>query len=531
MASEIGRRRFLLSATGLTLGGVGAAQTTTGPVPSSYFRGEPLRIGNQLQFLMDDYLVEDRWMLTRKLGKVIKHLRNPVVVQDKPWEEAMGAYPCVLHDPHTRKYRMWYQCFSLTNYFARDKGPSYFIGYAESDDAYNWTKPALEGFPFGGYERTNIVTTGRGGRRASAPHVFLNPDQSNPKRRYVMVYMGYGKVDLAYSSDGLHWDIVERPLANFHTDFPNHLVWVPEQKLWYMYMRPAVRVVQGGIGAIPEGLRHIARRLAFSVSSDLVNWSMPRTIMYPDERDEPDYDMIYVFRRHGLFIALYSQMQQEPGLVRANGEPSKSQNQVYLATSRDGLHWERTWDRQPFIPRGREGSFDAGQVEPSTSPPVEAGPDLLMYYYAAPYGQSDWFDETGIGLCRMRRDRFIAQCAGDPSGYEQKAQTGYLVTRQFVLEGSAIEINYTALPGPYHQPTDGIRVGILEPPDFQTRETSYERTVPGFALEDCDRMVGDGLGQTVKWKGSADLSRLKGRGVYLRFQMKKAGLYGFRVLA
>ena len=224
-------------------------------------------------------------------------------------------------------------------------------------------------------------------------------------------------------------------------------------------------------------------------------------------------------------------MQQEPGRVRANGEPSKSQNQVYLASSRDGLHWERTWDRQPFIPRGREGSFDAGQVEPSTSPPVEAGPDLLMYYYAAPFGQSEWFDETGIGLCRMRRDRFIAQCAGDPSGYEQQAQTGYLVTRQFVLEGSAIEINYTALPGPYHQPTDGIRVGILEPPDFQTRETSYEKTVPGFALEDCDRLVGDGLAQVVKWKGSADLSRLKGRGVYLRFQMKKAGLYGFRVVA
>jgi len=521
------RRRFLLTAAGASLA---PAQETRGPVPPSYFRGEPLRIGNTFQFLLDDYLVEDRWMLTRRQGRVIKHLRNPVLVQDKPWEEAVGGYPCVLYDPNQKRYRMWYQCFSLSNYFAREKGPSYYIGYAESEDGYNWTKPALDGFPFAGHPRTNIVTTGRGGRRASAPHVFLNPDASDPKRRYVMLYMGYGKADLAYSPDGLHWEIREKALANFHTDFPNHLVWVPEQKLWFLYLRPAVRINPGGTSAIPEGLRHVARRLAFSVSPDLENWSMPRTILYPDERDEPDYDMVFVFRRHGLFIGFVSQMQQEPGRARPNGERALSQNQIYLATSRDGIHWERTWDRIPFVARGKEGAFDAGQVAPGTSPPVEAGMDLLMYYYAAPHGQSEWFDETGVGLCRMRRDRFIAQCAGDPGGVEQSALTGYLVTREFLLEGRSIEINYTALPGPYHQPSDGIRVGILEAPDFQTRETSYEKAVPGFTLDDCDRIVGDSLAQPVKWKGSADLSRLRGRRIYLRFMMKKAGLYGFRVV-
>ena len=522
MCVTIPRRQFLLTAAGLSLPAVAHGQITTGAVPASYFRGEPLRIGNQFQYLMDEYLVEDRWMLKRTLGKVLKHQRNPVLVQDKPWEEAIGAYPSVLHDPHTGKFRMWYQIFSLTNYFAREKGPSYYIGYAESEDGYNWTKPALEGFPFLSYERTNIVTTGRGGRRASAPHVFLNPDTSDPRRRYMMVYMGYGKADLAYSPDGLHWDIVDKPLAEYHTDFPNHLVWVPEQKLWFLYVRPAVRIVQGGTGPLPEGSRHTARRLAVSISSDLVNWSLPRTVLYPDERDEPDYDMVYVFRRHGLFIGLYAQMQQEKG---------GSENQVYLATSRDGIHWDRTWDRQPFIPRGREGSYDAGQVEPSTSPPIESGPDLLMYYYSAPFGQNHPFNDTGVGLCRMRRDRFIGQFAGDPSGYDRGGQAGILVTRQFVLEGNQLQLNFSAFPGPYHQPTDGIRVGIVEAPNFKTPATRYETAVPGFALEDCDRLVGDGLETPVKWKGSSDLSSLKGRAIYLRFEMRKAGLYGFRIVA
>lgn len=47
-------------------------------MPPGYVRGEPLRIGNQIQLLVDDYAVEDRWKVTRETGAVLKHLRNPV---------------------------------------------------------------------------------------------------------------------------------------------------------------------------------------------------------------------------------------------------------------------------------------------------------------------------------------------------------------------------------------------------------------------------------------------------------------------
>ena len=53
------------------------------PPASSYWRGEPLHIGNQVQLLADDFIVEDRWMLKRKVGKVLKSLRNPVIVRDQ----------------------------------------------------------------------------------------------------------------------------------------------------------------------------------------------------------------------------------------------------------------------------------------------------------------------------------------------------------------------------------------------------------------------------------------------------------------
>ncbi len=356
---------------------------------------------------------------------------------------------------------------------------------------------------------TNIVNTGPGGKRANSAQVFLNPDQSDPKRRHMMMFLGSG-VRLAYSADGLHWDTAKDPLLRYHSDFPNHLVRVPELKLWHLYVRPSIR--PNGIGPVPEGSRHTGRRLALSTSPDLETWSTPRTILYPDERDEPDYDSVLVFRRHCVFFAMYAQMTQEKGA---------SENQVYLATSRDGIRWERTWDRQPFIPRGAPGSFDGGQVAMSTSPPLEIGEEMLLYYYASPSGQREWYKETSVGVARMRRDRFVGQWAGE--------QTGYLLTRQFIVEGNKLVLNCTALPSPYHKDTDGIRVAIIEAPDYRTKETMPEKAVPGFTLEDSDRIMTDNTAHTVTWKGKPDLSALTGKAVYLRFYLKKAGLYSFQI--
>ncbi len=507
------RRQFLGAACApLLMGQSAPAERDRGAVPFGYFRGEPLRIGNEIQFLADDYVVEDRWKLSRRQGLIAKHLRNPIVVQDKPWDGQLGGYPCVLFDEQTGKYRMWYDCFSLTNYYARHLGPAYYIGYAESDDAFNWTKPQLQGFPFGRYPRTNIVTAGRNGTRAAGAQVLLNPDQSDASRRFMMVYIHWGQIDLAYSPDGLHWKIVEEPLFRFHSDFPNHLVRVPERKLWYLYLRPSIRP-QGEGRTIPEGERHTGRRLAVATSPDLKTWSEPRTILYPDERDQPDYDNLYVFRRYGVFWALHSQMFQET---------ERSETETHLAVSRDGLHWERSWDRQPLIARGPEGSYDHGQVEPGTSPPLEVGDDLLIYYYASPKGQSEPnMTETAVAVCRLRKDRFVGQWADE--------MTGYLVTRQFVLEGSRLEVNCISNLAPYTKPDWGMKVEILEPPDYKTKETRWEKKIPGFTIEECDNIRRDALAYPVTWKGKSDLSTLKGRAVYLRFQLKKAGLYTFRI--
>ena len=280
--------------------------------------------------------------------------------------------------------------------------------------------------------------------------------------------------------------------------------------LWYAYVRPSVR--PNGPGPLPEGLRHTGRRLALSTSPDLKSWTIPHTVLYPDERDDPDYDCATVFRRDGVFFALYTVMHQEHG---------SSETEPYVAVSRDGIHWERTWDRQPLIPHGPEGSYDHGQIEPGSGPPIEVGDDMLIYYYASPYGQKEWESETGVAMCRLRKDRFIGQYAGD--------QTGYLLTRQFILDGSTLKLNCSALPGPYMQESDGIKVEVIAAPDYKTKETLWETAIPGFAFADCERIITDDPAHVVTWHRKSDLSALKGRSVYLRFQMKNAALYGFQV--
>jgi hypothetical protein len=448
-----------------------------------------------------------------------------VVVQDTPWEGQIGGHPCVIYDDETGKHRIYYSVWNLTNYFNPQKGsPSYFVACAESEDGFNWTKPALKGFPYGKYERTNVVNIGVDGKRADAAQVMLNPDQTDRNKRFMIVYLG-GGVRLAYSPDGLHWDTVKEPLLRYHSDFPNHLLYVPEAKLWYLYVRPFVR--SNGRGEIPEGPRHTSRRLALMTSPDLRKWSPPRVVLYPDERDEPDYDSVYVFRRHGLFIGMYSQMQQEK---------RQSENDVYIATSRDGINWKRTWDRKPFLARGLPGSFDAGQIGWGLSPPVQLGEEELIYYWATPEGQSQSYQEASIGIARMRKDRFIGIWAED--------LTGYLLTKEFVLEGSKLVINCSALPKIYHpRSTIGIRVEIFEGPEYimpgeqhdalgqvaPRANTIHEMPIPGFSMEDSDAIITDNTAHVVTWKGKSDLSALRGKKIFLRFKMRYAGLYSFQI--
>ena len=396
----------------------------------------PLNLGNDIRFAADERIAEHRWNLTKRFGQAVKYMHNPVLVSDKPWEDSIG-FPCVLYDGKTRKYRMWYQAFNAANYFAK-RSPAYYVGYAESVDGIHWVKPGFDLIKLGDYGRTNVVMAGRDGKRASGAQVLLNPDQSDPERRFLMVYLDTDGVRLASSPDGLLWRATGPPLLGYHSPFPNHLLWDPGARLWSLYTSPPIH--PNGTGPLPEGQRHTERRIAVSVSPDLHDWHTPRTVFYPDEGEEPDYDSGFVFARHQVLFLLYTVMHHETG---------NSEMDVRLADSPDGIDWHRTAVK-PFIPRGSGAMFDRGAVSQSSSPPVEMGDEDWLYYSGSAVTHQEVFRESGIGILRLRKDRFLGLSAGK--------EPGLLLTREFRWAGDRLVLNCESLAS---DADAGIQVEIV----------------------------------------------------------------------
>ena len=59
-------------------------------------------------------------------------------------------------------------------------------------------------------------------------------------------------------------------------------------------------------------------------------------------------------------------------------------------------------------------------------------------------------------------------------------------------------------------------------------QDELSRPVPGFSLDVCPEIYGDQVERVVSWKAGNDLSKLAGKKVRLKFQMKDADLYSER---
>ncbi|MBL9216823.1 MAG: hypothetical protein JNG83_15200 [Opitutaceae bacterium] len=500
--------------------------------PESYYRGEPLRLGPGPYLLLDDALVEDRWRLTRRIHPPEKHSRNPLMVKDKPWEGDYFNVPVVIRDRAYGKYRMWYGGVLNADYRYHDVRRKY-VMYAESDDGVNWVKPLFDFHPFKEHRRTNIIYQGeypddptRYG--AVADQVFIDENEPDPARRYKMIsYQGRpvdGRwvrgVSLCVSPDGIRWKLgQDRHLLDYESDTSNNCTYDPRRKLWNLYVRPVAMHASGLIskaptpGFHPDG-RHHSRRVAVLTSPDFVNWSYPRTCLYPDERDAPDYDATSVFRCGSHFIMLYTAMNDDTDGCK----------DVKVASSFDGYHWTRHHSREPFIARGSAHEFDAGQIlRISSAPPVREGTDMHIYYEGAKLGQHQWHGTMGYGVVSTKVDRFVMQHAGD--------EPGWLITREFILEGNRLRLNIFN-PKTKHE-LHYLKAEIARHPPMgghtaYGKPGGFRPAFEGFSLADCDVIHrGNDTEALVTWKGKSDLSALRGQPVYVRFEMRNMGIFAF----
>ena len=91
---------------------------------------------------------------------------------------------------------------------------------------------------------------------------------------------------------------------------------------------------------------------------------------------------------------------------------------------------------------------------------------------------------------------------------------GEVATRPLLFSGDRLAINYST------SAAGSVRVEVQD---------AGGEAIEGFALGDAEEIYGDEIEQVVSWKNGSDISKLAGRVLRLRFVMRDADLYSFRI--
>ena len=132
---------------------------------------------------------------------------------------------------------------------------------------------------------------------------------------------------------------------------------------------------------------------------------------------------------------------------------------------------------------------------------VPTGPAEMSLYKQAHYAQPS----THLIRYTLRTDGFASVNA--------PYRGGELLTKPLKFSGRELVINFaTSAAG-------SVKVELQD---------ADGKALPGFSLADAREQIGDDLERVVRWDSGADLSRLAGQPVRLRFVMKDADLYSLR---
>ncbi|MGH9581085.1 MAG: hypothetical protein ACRD2R_08830, partial [Terriglobales bacterium] len=350
---------------------------------------------------------------TKKIVHQLEKFKgNPVVTPDNPelpWEKSI-QWVSVYRDPRTRRMQMWYQAYSGKG--AEDKRFKSVVAYAESTDGITWVKPKLTLFPYEtrgfSVKKSNIVligaTNGYGDRYANS--VVVNPDETDPAKKYKMAYYDWNSgagadgvpgLCVAFSPDGIHWTkqggvlmgtsfgakTLQPPFedegAYFHLKNPDGREWRQwrypaslSDALDALWDRMRKRYVIYGKMWIcgPDGGINWKHGMGRSESADFIHWSAPQLVAYPNEEDPPlmEFHTSPVFVREGIYFSINQLFTRENGTIDNE-----------LISSRDGLHWDRTFARRSILVRGGKKFFDASFLLTNGNP-IEMGDELWFYY-------------------------------------------------------------------------------------------------------------------------------------------------------
>ena len=443
--------------------------------------------------------------LHRRVHQPQRHADNPILRGDNPWETVASLYGTVLYDAAESRFRMWYLTGPYSAGMVQVRGRQALgnitlLGYATSEDGVRWDKPVLNQLDIEGSTANNLIDVGRTNCEGFA--VLFDEDEPDAQRRYKGFYWEHGGTDtfvthedgrvlwgegegdgmwLSYSPDGVHWtNSADNPLIPLGSDTTQSLVWDP---------RLGKYVVFGRFGA---GGRKVAR----AESADCVHFDAPQLVFECDEVDEAGTQF------YGMPLDLYEGLYL--GMPWIYREGVDGTIDTPLATSRDGVHWERVLDRQTFLSLGPEGGWEDGMAR-ITQRFVTVGEQIYLYYggvagahTGAKFKQVQRRHQPMLGLATLRRDGFVSLDAGD--------EEGFALSKPMRVAGEELHVNVDAARGQLIVAFADDKGNPL--PDY---------TSAPIAVDQTDTLV----------PFSQGLEALAGQEVRVRLQLRNAGLYSY----
>jgi hypothetical protein len=513
------RRRDFLSAAGssaLIAVCSGSAGTEPLVTPARGGTSGIVDVGSEKQLFLDDLLLHERSRISKFVYRPDKNPRNPILVADRPWEQATDAgiqldTQATLYDAEEKLFKMWYSA----PVWSDQRAP---WCYAVSRDGFVWEKPELGLFEFRGSKRNNLVGAWDQKIGLTYSNVIKTPHDPDPARRYKAmgelengpVANRDGGVSVAFSPDGLRWtSFAGNPVIRHGpnlADAPTMFGWDERRRKYLAYPRPGHPLAREINGA---GIHRHIRTIGFAESDDFIRWSPTQVMLAPDEDDRADFQFgqFTAGRCAGFYVGFL--------MVHQTHEQTWG---VYLLSSRDGFHWNWVDRHTPFMVRGEVGAYDAGYQ--SMSGPITRNGRHFLYYGAFRGAHSEKPSRLGksrvtIAMATLPEDRWLGLLAGPDEGT--------LITRPLFFKGSRLFFDLDAsLP---QGGTNRVR-------DFDSCELRAElldqsgSRIEEFSLERCAPLLESGR-QEIRWAG-ADLARLVGKPVRIRFKLRACALYSFQ---
>ena len=456
----------------------------------------------QSQLFLDDQLVAEKRNVTRMWHCLSKNPSNPLMLKSGP-EDGLYLFGTVLREPDPAAgdepiFRMWY--------YAVGKGTTW-TAYARSRDGLNWEKPELGLVELDGNRANNAVFCPQGWRLIGLAGVIKEPNpQVKENERYKLMAAARNIETeqkaylLAVSPDGFRWTLQSTftpppPCKPDRACF----VWDSFRQVYALYNRAQF--------APPEltekgGPAYWGRAIALCTSKDFKNWSEPELVMHADQND-PDGTEIYgsaTFPYEGQWVSLPQIHRSLPHLAYID---------IAIAHSRDGKNWKR--EKELVLPCGGIGEWDRFNQCASTRS-LQVGDELWVYYSGRLYRHGEYHRYTelkdtgpyhiGIGLATLRLDGWCSLQAGFDGGE--------VVTKPVNLPAGELFINAKSDWGE-------IVVEVLE--------------TNGNAIEGMRSMPisGNCVRLQAKWPEGGSWEKLAGKQVRLRFIIKNALLYSWKV--